>query len=151
MNLFPNLNLNLNYLISIMGGIFVLLGIFIRLGHMKQVYWKSPRSMVGYIPLGFVFALAGFYEPASKAAPTMFYAYLGLFAIVVGLTLYFAIRPPKFIKPAWVLWVEKHPHAVQKAMAADTENNENWKQNVTSEAAVNSWAKQLGRKLPKKK
>ncbi len=142
-----------NYAVSLLGFLFIIAGIIIRLGNLKQVYWKSKRSMVvvGYIPLGFLFIIAGLYESASKQGSLVFYAYIALLAVVVILTLYTVTRPPNFLKPDWVRWVEKYPKAVQKAMADDVEVNEQWKQNVASEAAVDAWAKQLNRKLQKKK
>jgi len=145
------MNIDVNYAISLLGIIFVFAGVFIRMGNLKQVYWRSSRSMVGYIPLGIVFIVAGLYDSASRQGGTKFYAYIALLVIVVGLTIYCAARPPDFIKPTWIRWIEKYPKAVQKAMAADVEDNSNWKENVTSEAAVNAWAKQLSRKLPKRK
>ncbi len=143
--------IDVNYAIPLLGIIFLFAGVIIRLGNLKQVYWRSSRSMVGYIPLGIVFLVAGLYETASRQGGTVFYAYIALLVIVVGLTIYCAARPPDFMKPDWIRWIEKYPKSVQKAMAADVEDNSNWKENVASEAAVNAWAKQLSRKLPKKK
>jgi hypothetical protein len=140
-----------NFVIPLMGAAFIFFGISIRLGNLKQVYWKSRRSIIGYIPLGIVFIAAGFYENASKQQPLIFYLYLALFVIMVGLTIYATARPPDFMKPAWVRWVEKYPRPVQKAMAAAVEDDDEWKKNVASQAAVDAWAKQLARKLPKKK
>ena len=140
-----------NYAIPLLGIIFIFAGVFIRLGNLKQIYWKSSSSMVGYIPLGILFIVAGLYEFASRQSTVVFYAYIALLVIVVGLTLYCGTRPPVFLKPAWIRWIEKYPKPVQKAMAADVADNSQWKQNVASEAAVDAWAKQLARKLPKKK
>ncbi len=145
------MNIDLNYAIPLLGILFIFAGILIRLGNLKQVYWKSSRSMVGYIPLGVLFLVAGLYDTASKQGAFVFYAYIALLVIVVALTIYLAARPPNFLKPEWIRWVEKYPKAVQKAMAADVAFDDQWKQNVASEAAVDAWAKQLSRKLPKKK
>lgn len=145
------MNIDLNYAIPVLGLIFILIGVYIRLGNLKQVYWKSRRNMVGYIPLGILFLVAGGYDFAFKQGGVIFYIYIALLVIVVGLTLYFATRPPDFLKPAWIRWVEKYPNAIQKAMAADVEDNGQWQENVSSEAAVDAWAKQLARKLPRKK
>ncbi len=140
-----------NFVIPLMGAAFIFFGVYIRLGNLKQVYWKSRRSIIGYIPLGIVFIFAGFYERASRQPALIFYLYLALFVIMIGLTIYCTTRPPEFMKPTWVRWVEKYPRAVQKAMAATVEGGNDWKQNVVSEVAVDAWAKQLARKLPKKK
>ncbi len=145
------MNLDVNFALPVMGAAFVLIGIYFRLGNLKKVYWKSPRSVVGYIPLGLVFMAAGFTNWASQQPKGIYYAYLAVFAALVGFTLYLAARPPDFIKPDWINWVEKHPKAIQKAMAADVENDENWKRKVSSQASVDAWAKELGRRLPKKK
>jgi len=145
------MNIDPNFVIPLLGVAFLFFGVVIRLGSLKQVYWKSRRSIIGYIPLGVVFIAAGFYEAASKQQQAIYYAYIALFVVLVGLTIYCTARPPEFLKPAWVRWIEKHPRSVQKAMAASVEDGDDWKQNVVSEAAVDAWAKQLARKLPKKK
>ncbi len=145
------MNIDFTYVIPILGILFILAGILIRLGNLKQVYWRSSRSMVGYIPLGILFIVAGLYNTASSQGSLVFYAYIALLIIVVALTVYLAARPPNFLKPDWIRWIEKYPKAVQKAMAAEVEVNDQWKQNVASETAVDAWAKQLSRKLPKKK
>ncbi|HTX79268.1 MAG TPA: hypothetical protein VMC62_06345, partial [Longilinea sp.] len=130
---------------------FVLFGILIRLGNMKQVYWKSRRSMFGYIPLGLVFLLVGYYTSFSEQAAYVFYAYIAALVVLIVFTLYVSSRPPEFIKPTWIKWVEKYPNRIQKAMRIEADVDDEWKQRVTSEAAVDAWAKELARKLPKKK
>lgn len=145
------MNLDVNFVLPLMGAAFIFFGVYIRLGNLKQVYWKSRRSTFGYIPLGLVFIAAGFYERASKQPPSIFYPFIGLFVLLIALTVYLTARTPEFMKPPWIRWVEKYPKSIQKAMAVDVEVNDNWKQNVASEAAVDAWAKQLGKKLPKKK
>ncbi|MCC7129494.1 MAG: hypothetical protein B6D39_07175 [Anaerolineae bacterium UTCFX2] len=145
------MNIDPNLAVSVLGVLFVFVGVFIRLGNMKPVYWKSPRTMVGYIPLGILFILASIYDFVSKQGVYIFYAYIALIVIVAGLTIYITSRPPNFLKPTWIRWIEKHPRPIQKAMAADVGVNDQWQQNVISEAAVDAWAKQLSRKLPKNK
>lgn len=145
------MNLDLNLVVLLMGAVFVFFGIYIRMGNLKQVYWKSRRSVFGYIPLGLLFIMAGYYETASKQPFYIFYPYIALFVILVGLTLFVASRPPNFIKPDWIRWVEKYPNSIQKAMQAEVLDNTDWKSKLKSEADVDAWAKQLARKLPKKK
>jgi len=145
------MQLDFNLLIPLLGAAFVLVGIYIRMGNMKQVYWKSRRSMFGYIPLGLVFILVGYYTTFSSQAPYVFYAYIALLVILVVLTVYVSSRPPDFIKPTWIKWIEKHPNKIQKAMRIEADVDDEWKERVTSEAGVDAWAKELARKLPKKK
>ena len=144
------MNLDLDFVLPLMGAAFIFLGLMIRSGSMKPVYWKSRRSAYGYIPLGLVFIAAGFYERAQEQPPAVFYAYIAIFAIVIALTLYFGAKPPEFMKPNWVRWIEKHPKSIQKAMAAEVEAGEEWKNFVVSERAVDAWARRLGLKMPKK-
>lgn len=145
------MNLDLNYALPVMGAIFVIVGVYFRLGNLKKVYWKSPRSVVGYIPLGLVFIAGGFTNWASQQSKPVYYAYLAVFIALAGITLYLTARPPEFIKPEWTRWVEKHPKSIQKAMAASVDDDDSWKSRVTSQAAVDAWARELARKLPKKK
>jgi len=143
--------LDSNIFVPLLGAAFVLLGIYIHLGNLKQLYWKSRRSMFGYIPLGLVFILVGYYPSFANPGGYLFYGYIVVVAIMAVFTLYVTSRPPDFIKPTWIKWIEKHPKNVQKAMRLDVDVDDEWKQRVTSEAAVDAWAKELARKLPKKK
>jgi hypothetical protein len=143
--------LNINIFIPLLGAIFVLAGIYIRMGNIKQLYWKTRRSMYGYIPLGLVFILVGYYPNFAVQARYLYYGYIVVLAVMVVFTLYVSTKPPEFMKPTWVKWIEKHPKNVQKAMRRDAEVDDEWKQRVNSEADVDAWAKELARKLPKKK
>lgn len=145
------MNLDLDFVILLMGLAFIFIGLYIRLGNMKAVYWKSPRSMTSYIPLGLVFITANYLDEMALQPRPIYYAYIVLFAALVAVTLWWSTNAPDFIKPQWVRWVEKHPSHIQKAMAAEAEGNKDWLMNVTSETAVDNWARQITRKAIIKK
>jgi len=145
------MKLDIDFAILVMGAAFVLLGVFIRLGNLKQVYWKSPRSMTSYIPLGLVFIGANYLDDLALQPRPVYYAAIAVFAVLVGLTLWFSTKAPDFMKPAWIRWVEKHPERVRKAMAEEAEGNKEWQANVVSEEAVDAWARQISRKAPPSK
>lgn len=145
------MKLDLDFVILLMGLAFIFFGLYMRLGNMKQVYWKSPRSMSSYIPLGLVFIGANYLDEMALQPKPIYYGYIVLFGLVVVLTLWFSTNAPDFMKPNWVRWVEKQPSHIQKAMAAEAEGNKDWLTNVTSETAVENWAKQITRKAIIKK
>jgi len=145
------MNLDLNFVIPLMGAVFVFIGLYIRLGNMKRVYWKSPRSMTSYIPLGLVFIASAYFDEMALQPKPIYYGYIALFGVLVLFTLWFSTSAPNFIKPKWIRWVEKQPQNIQKAMAAEAEGNTEWLANVTSEAAVEAWGKQITRKAIIKK
>ena len=145
------MTLDLDFVILLMGLAFIFFGLYMRLGNMKQVYWKSPRSVSSYIPLGLVFIAANYLDEMALQPRPLYYGYIAVFAALVGVTLWWSTRPPDFMKPDWVRWVEKQPSHIQKAMATEAEGNKDWLMNVTSETAVDNWAKQITRKAIIKK
>lgn len=142
---------DVDFAITVMGAAFVLIGVFIRMGNLKQVYWKSPRSMTSYIPLGLVFMSASYLDDLALQPKPIYYTAIVIFAALVALTLWFSTKAPNFMKPQWTRWVEKNPERVRKLMAEEAEGNKEWKANVVSEEAVDAWARQINRKSVMKK
>lgn len=131
-------------ILPIFGVIFTGLGLAACLGYWKKWYWQTHGAVYGYIPLGFLFILFAVYQsgnPVFAAYPWLFPTIFALFAAIV---VWWSIRPPGFLKPSWIRWVEKHPKGVVEAMRAAVKDQADWSTHLTSQAAVDSWAKSLG-------
>jgi len=80
-----------------------------------------------------------------------FWMFQSLFGVLILLGVWWSLRPPAFIKPAWVRWVETHPKDVRQAMERAATDDPTWEQHVTSQEAVEAWARALKFKNPRSK
>jgi len=138
--------MNESWIIRLLGHFFVMLGVTIRMGYLKKLYFASRGGIYGYIPMGLLFALYTYYEEVTAKNPGYINYYYAAFGVLLAFTLYLSIAKPRFIKPTWTLWVEKFPAKVIKAMTEDVKNNPDWEKNTLSEETVNKWAKSLAHK-----
>ncbi len=138
-------------LIIIIGVGFILLGIAARMGYWKKWYWGTRGGAYAYLPAGLVFILYTYDGYFKESLGSYYFLYWVAIILLVGCCIWWAIRPPAFIKPDWVRWIEKHPRQVKNAMAAEVEAGKAWEDYIISEDAVDQWAKSLKGKPPKKK
>jgi hypothetical protein len=138
--------MNESWIIRMLGIFFVMLGITIRMGYLKKLYFASRGGIYAYIPTGLLFILYTYYEEVSKTNPGLIYYYYAAFGVLIAFILYLTIKKPRFIKPTWVPWVEKYPEKIIKAMTDNIKNNADWEKHTVSEEAVDQWAKSLKRK-----
>ena len=134
------------WIIRMLGIFFVMLGVVIRMGYLRKLYFASRGGIYGYIPMGLVFILYTFYEPVKATRPELIYYYYAAFGILIAVAVYLSVAKPRFIKPAWTIWLNKYPEKVIKAMTDDIKNNPDWEKNTIDEEAVERWAKSLKRK-----
>ncbi len=127
--------------------VFIVLGLVARLGIWKKWYWQSRGLAYGYIPLGCLFLLYSFYDPLLKMVGSYTWLMPVFFALILAVGIWWSVRPPPFIKPVWVGWVEKHPGYVIEAMAVSAKKSNEWEKHVISEEAVDAWARSF--KAPK--
>jgi hypothetical protein len=57
------------WIIRMLGIFFVMLGIVIRMGYLRKLYFASRGGIYGYIPMGLVFILYTFYEEVKTTQP----------------------------------------------------------------------------------
>ncbi|NPV39791.1 MAG: hypothetical protein HPY72_00400 [Anaerolineae bacterium] len=134
------------WIIRMLGIFFVMLGIVIRMGYLRKLYFASRGGIYGYIPMGLVFILYTFYEEVKTTRPELIYYYYAAFGILIAAAVYLSVAKPRFIKPAWTIWLDKYPEKVIKSMTEDIKNNPDWEKNTVNEEAVERWAKSLKRK-----
>jgi hypothetical protein len=138
-------------LLQAFGITFLGLGMAVRLGVWKKWYWKSRGTVYGYIPLGLVFLLYAFEALAKERLGTSYWIYQVSFGAIIAIGVWWTLRTPPFIKPTWVLWVEKHTPTVLKAMEAAAQEDPSWEKHVTSQQAVEAWVRTLDVKKLKSK
>ena len=138
-------------LLQAFGIIFLAIGMAARLGLWKKWYWRTKGSMYGYMPLGLMFILYSYYEPVRESLGASFWMYQSLFAILIIVGAWFSFRPPGFIKPAWVRWIEAYPKDVHQTMQDAAADDPNWESHVTTPEAIELWVKALKMKKPRSK
>ncbi|MBN1265178.1 MAG: hypothetical protein JXA25_06780 [Anaerolineales bacterium] len=137
-------------LLQVVGGIFIALGFAARSGFYKKWYWSGRGGAYAYIPLGLMFILFTFHDWAEQTlSQPMYYGFLGLFGLFGIFCVWWTLKPPRFLQPRWVRWIEKHPRRVVQMMKSEVEAGEEWEEIIKSEEAIDQWAKVLRGKLPR--
>jgi hypothetical protein len=129
-----------------LGIFFALFGVAIRFGYFKKMYFASKGGIYGYLPMGLLFVLYSYYEEISGSRPESLTIYYVLFGLLIVSILFFSLRKPKWMKPKWVLWVEKYPAKVINKMAEEVKDDPEWEQNAVDEKSIDAWAKRLSHK-----
>jgi uncharacterized membrane protein YccC len=141
--------INQQFLILLFGAVFTALGVTARLGVWKNWYWRSRGTVYGYIPFGLVFILYSFNAVAKAQPPPSYLLFQGAIVLLIACGVWWSVRPPALIKPAWVRWVEAYPQDVREAMAKAVEQGKNWEARVRSKEALAEWASSLGSRKSK--
>jgi len=144
-------NFDPTLLLQAFGFIFLSLGVAARLGLWKKWYWRTKGAVYGYIPLGLLFLVYSFNDLAKERLGPYLWVYQVSIGILIILGVWLSFRPPEFVKPAWVRWVEAQPTQVLKAMEQDALDDPNWERHIISPEAVDLWANSLKLKKPKLK
>lgn len=128
---------------------FMITWVVVRAGLWKGWYWRTRGGVYAYLPLGLVFVLYSYQEMIQAALGSDFIWFIVFMFLLGVLCIWLSLRPPDFVKPAWVRWIDEHPSRIRKAMAAAVEEGETWEEHVQSQQAVNRWAQSLARRSPK--
>ncbi len=125
-------------------------GIAARCGRWKSWYWASQRSVYGYLPVGLLLCAYAFDAYLRTAAAADLGSVQGALLLLVTLSLWWMLRPPSFVKPSWVRWVESYPlevrHAMRKAVQKGDREGQGdrwWKAHVANPTALAAWAETL--------
>jgi hypothetical protein len=137
------LGLNTQVFILVFGVTFVALGLAAWSGLWKNWYWRSRGTVYGYVPLGLLFVLyAG--NPWAQGRPGPYYRlYQGLFVLLALCGVWWSLRPPAFVKPAWVRWLEAYPADVRQLATKAVEQGAAWEPHVASQDKLDAWVKSL--------
>jgi hypothetical protein len=146
-----NFNLDPNLFLQVFGLIFIGMGGAVQLGLWKKWYWRSQGRAYGYIPVGLLFILYSFNSQAQQKLGANYWLFNVAFGALAVLSVWLFFRPPNFMKPAWVRWVEAYPPDVYKAMRETAQNDPDWDKHMSSPEAVDEWVRTLKKGKPKQK
>lgn len=133
-----------NLYILLLGVFFIVVGLMVRFGLWKSWFWRSRGGAYAYIPMGIVLILYSYHSEIRELGGNAYILYLVVIGLFMALTLYFSLKPPKWIKPTWVSWIEKHPkHIVKRMKDAVIDGDKEWKNYVKDEDSLDRWAKQF--------
>lgn len=138
-------------MILVVGAIFIVLGVSVRLGMWKAWFWKTRGGVYGYVPLGLLFILYAYNEPLLDMLGSSAYLFYVAFGLLFAAVLYLSLRPPAWVKPGWVKWIESQPAPAVKAMRAAVQAGDTWNEHIQSQETVAAWARQLTKKNSKSK
>lgn len=133
-------------IIRALGIFFVLFGITIRMGYWKKLYWHSKGGIYGYVPLGLLFIWYSYYDALTNFFAQWMPIYYSVFGLLILLALFLSMQAPRWVKPDWIVWVEKHPQKIRKAMAEEAKDSTDWESFVASQESVDKWARKLANK-----
>ena len=142
-------NLDPNLFLQAFGFIFIGMGVAVHYGLWKKWYWRSQGKAYGYIPVGLLFLLYSFNSQAQQRLGANYWLFNVAFGVLAVLSVGLFFRPPTFIKPAWVKWVEAYPPDVYKAMREAAQDDPNWDKHMSSPEAVDEWVRTLKKGKPK--
>lgn len=136
-------NFDTQLLILAFGLIFIGLGTAARFGYWKKWFWQIRGSIYGYIPFGCLFILYAYDENIKKCfSPYPWITWI-IYCLFFGLGVWFTARPPNFIKPLWIRWIDKYPENIVEAMRIYAKENSAWESHIQTEETVDVWAKSL--------
>lgn len=125
--------------------------LFVRMGYWKRWYWRTRGGVYAYLPLGVVFFLYTYQDQAQASLGSSYFLFVVGIILLALVCVWWSLRPPKIVQPAWVRWVEAHPKRIREGMAREAELNEDWEKHVQSQEAVDAWARSIKIKHPKSK
>jgi hypothetical protein len=138
-------------LISLFGLTFASVGLAARLGLWIDWYWRTRGSVYSYVPLGLLFMLYAFNDQAPQRFGQYYIVYQALLALLMIFGAWWSLRPPDWIKPTWVRWVEEYPDTTREAMQKAVEDGEDWQPHMASRESLEAWVKTLRPRKAKSK
>lgn len=138
-------------LLQIFGVFFIAAGIAAMLGRWKSWYWRSQRMLFGYLPAGALFLLVSFEKELSQGAAMNIWILRGGYILLLALSAWGFIRPPAWLKPAWIRTIEAQPHSIYAAMLREVKANGPWREHVKTPEALEKWITLLQRQVKNKK
>lgn len=143
-------SLDTNLLMIAFASAFIIMSLLALIGKWKNWYWRSPRRVYPYLPLGFLFLLAIFDDQLREIFAGNEWIVTAIYAVFMAVVIWFAIAPPRAIKPKWVRIIEEHPPKVYEELARQALKDDGWREHVRDEKSLRLWVEQA-RKATKKK
>jgi hypothetical protein len=143
-------NQTVTIVLQFFGVVFIVLGAAGLLGIWKNWYWRSQRTIYGYIPFGLMFLLSAFEPQVRQQLGSAVWVLFVLYTLLFALGMVGFFRPPRFVKPKWVQPIEAQPASVYQVMRKQVKEGANWRQRVSSPEELDAWIKEIRRQKPKK-
>lgn len=137
------------FLLFLLGICFLAAGAAGITGKWKRWYWTSRRTAFAYLPFGLLFLLAAVGQTITDSALTLVMRVIEF--LVLAIAVWWIVRPPQFIIPAWIKMIESHPRTIYDAMAASAKGKEEWHSKVETPEALEKWIQSIERRTQKKK
>jgi hypothetical protein len=137
------------FLLFLLGICFLAAGAAGITGKWKRWYWNSRRMAFAYLPFGILFLLAAVEQTITDSTISTVMRVVEF--LVLGVAVWWIIRPPQFVMPAWIKLIESHPKTTYDAMAAAVKAKEEWRSKVETAAALEKWMQTIERRSPKRK
>jgi hypothetical protein len=134
------------FLVVFLGFIFLAGGAAGISGRWKRWYFSSRRMAMAYFPAGILFLLEAVRQSVSDGTP-LSWVLKGAEILSMAVAIWWIMRPPKFIIPAWIQTIEAHPRAVYDYMAMAVKNKEEWRSKVETPEALEEWIALVERRL----
>ena len=136
-------------LLLLLGICFLVAGVAGITGKWKRWYWTSRRMAFAYLPFGLLFLLAAVGQTITDSTITQVIQVIEF--LVLAVAVWWIVRPPQFIIPAWIKMIESHPRSTYDAMAAAVKGKEEWHSKVESPQALEKWIQSIEKRSQSKK
>ena len=117
-------------------------------GRWKRWYWTSRRMVFIYLPIGILFFLVAGGQSVSDPTGTNILRVVEF--IVMGVGIWWLVRPPKILISGWIQKIEEQPRSVYQAMVAAVKKGEAWRERVNDPQALDLWIKSIQKSSPRK-
>lgn len=138
-------------ILVLMGGGFLVGGILGISGIWKRWYWRSPRMIYAYMPIGIMFFLAALEQSVDLVQESTKRIIYASYFVLLGIAVWWLITPPAFIRPAWIRRIEEEPKWVYRAMVAAIKDGEDWSTKVATLEVLSKWIQSIKQRRPRQK
>jgi hypothetical protein len=134
--------------ILLLGFFFSATGVAGLSGRYKRWYWNSRRMVYAYFPFGILFILAAVGQTYSDPGigRCFYIAEIAVFAVAA----WWALWPPRFIRPAWIRRIEACPKEVYETMVKSVKDGKEWHSKVETSDSLEKWIRTIEKNIPKK-
>jgi hypothetical protein len=140
-----------NTLLPVFGAAFILawgMGVF---WNWRSWYWRSPRAIYGYLPIGLLFILAAFEEQILTLAGINMWVLRGAYFLLIAAAVWWTVRPPAVIKPWWAKELDARPKKTYSALRAATRQDKHWADHFKDRDTLLAWVKAVEKSSKKAK
>lgn len=144
----PDLNLDSDIVLRVLGVISIIIGLAGLLGFWKRWYWRSQRSTVyGYPLLGIICFIVSFEDYILQNLLPKEWILISIYLVLFGIVVWISYSPPEFLKPKFVKRIEQEPQEVYERMARHVMEDKPWREKAKNLEALEKWIKEVKRSI----